>query len=109
MDFNGQKLSEEQQNQLLFMMLVQQHEQICMMSLGKLKNPATDKIERDLASAKYAIDTLAMLEQFTLNNLSAELKGYLKQVLNTLRLNYVDEVEEDKKAANIESTESKSE
>ena len=92
MDFNGQKLSEEQQNQLLFMMLVQQHEQICMMSLGKLKNPATDKIERDLASAKYAIDTLAMLEQFTLNNLSAELKGYLKQVLNTLRLNYVDEV-----------------
>jgi len=109
MDFNGQKLSEEQQNQLLFMMLVQQHEQICMMSLGKLKNPATDKIERDLASAKYAIDTLAMLEQFTLNNLSAELKGYLKQVLNTLRLNYVDEVEEDKKAANPDSSESKAE
>ncbi|NCP84895.1 MAG: DUF1844 domain-containing protein [Bacteroidetes bacterium] len=109
MDFNGQKLSEEQQNQLLFMMLVQQHEQICMMSLGKLKNPATDKIERDLSSAKYAIDTLAMLEQFTLNNLSAELKGYLKQVLNTLRLNYVDEVEEDKKAANPDSSESKAE
>ena len=109
MDFNGQKLSEEQQNQLLFMMLVQQHEQICMMSLGKLKNPATDKIERDLSSAKYAIDTLAMLEQFTLNNLSAELKGYLKEVLNTLRLNYVDEVEEDKKAANPDSSESKAE
>jgi hypothetical protein len=109
MDFNGQKLSQEQQNQLLFMMLVQQHEQICMMSLGKLKNPATDKIERDVPSAKYAIDTLAMLEQFTQNNLSAELKGYLKQVLNTLRLNYVDEVEEDKKTSKAESTESKSE
>ena len=76
MDFNGQKLSQEQQNQLLFMMLVQQHEQICMMSLGKLKNPATDKIERDVPSAKYAIDTLAMLEQFTQNNLSAELKSF---------------------------------
>lgn len=102
MEFNGQNLSTDQQNQLLFMMLVQQHEQICMMGLGKLKNPATDKIERDLSAAKYAIDTVAMLEAYTKNNLQPELKGYLTQVLNTLRLNYVDEVEADKKAASKE-------
>ena len=40
-------LNEDQQKQLLFMMLVQQHQQIGMMGLGKIKNPATDKIERD--------------------------------------------------------------
>ena len=39
-------LNEDQQKQLLFMMLIQQHQQIGMMGLGKIKNPATDKIER---------------------------------------------------------------
>ncbi|TNE73964.1 DUF1844 domain-containing protein [bacterium] len=95
MDFNGQNLTPEQQDQLLFMMLVQQHEQIGMMGLGKIHNPATEKIERDLSTAKYAIDTLTMLEKFTANNLPTELKGYLTQVLNTLRLNYVDEKKAD--------------
>jgi hypothetical protein len=96
MDFAGQNVTQEQQDQLLFMMLVQQHEQIAMMGMGKLKNPSTDKIERDLSTAKYAIDTLAMLEKFTTSSLPSELKGYLTQVLNTLRLNYVDEKNADK-------------
>lgn len=73
------------------MMLIQQHQQIGMMGLGKLKNPATDAIERDLASAKYAIDTLSVLEKYTEGNLPKELKGFLDQTLTTLRLNYADE------------------
>ena len=88
---NGEKLNPEQQEQLLFMMLIQQHQQIGMMGLGKLKNPATDEIEKDLASAKYAIDTLNVLAKFTEGNLPKELKGYLDQSLTTLRLNYADE------------------
>lgn len=88
---NGENLSTDQQQQLLFLMLVQQHEQIAMMGMGKVKNPATDKIERDLKSAKYAIDTLVMLEKFTEGNVSGELKDYLQQTLTNLRLNYVDE------------------
>ncbi|HKJ31362.1 MAG TPA: DUF1844 domain-containing protein [Balneolales bacterium] len=88
---DAKNLNEDQQFQLLFMMLVQQHEQIGMMGLGKQKNPATDKIEKDLSSAKYAIDTLRMLQKYTEGNLSRELKGYLTQVLSTLQLNYVDE------------------
>src|SRR5690625_682235 len=88
---NGENLSTDQQQQLLFLMLVQQHEQIAMMGMGKVKNPATDKIERDLKSAKYAIDTLVMLEKFTEGNITGELKDYLQQTLTNLRLNYVDE------------------
>ena len=88
---NGENLSEDQQQQLLFMMLVQQHEQIAMMGLGKLKNPVTDKTEKDLQSAKYAIDTLGMIERYTTGNLSKEMEGFLRQTLSTLRLNYVDE------------------
>lgn len=63
-----------------------------MMGLGKIKHPSTDKIERDLSAARYAIDTLAMLQAYTQGNLSPEMSEYLGHVLGTLRLNYVDEV-----------------
>jgi len=92
---NNEKLNPDQQQQLLFMMLVQQHEQIAMMGLGKIKNPATDKIDRDLKSAKFAIDTLVMLEKFTAGNLSKEMKDFLSQTLTNLRLNYADEKKKD--------------
>lgn len=85
------KLNTDQQQQLLFMMLIQQHEQIAMMGLGKIKNPAIDKIDRDLKAAKFAIDTLVTLEKFTEGNLPKELDGFLKHTLTTLRLNYSDE------------------
>lgn len=92
MEEKGMKLTPDQQQQLLFMMLVQQHEQIGMMGLGKIKDPSADAIKKDLNAAKYAIDTLQMLEVYTKGNLNNEMKSYLQHVLNTLRLNYVDEV-----------------
>lgn len=91
----NEKFSPDQQQQLLFMMLIQQHEQIAMMGMGKVKNPATDEIERDLKSAKYAIDTLVMLQKFTEGNLPKELKDFLSQTLTNLRLNYADEKKKD--------------
>lgn len=91
----SESLNSDQQQQLLFMMLLQQHEQIAMMGLGKLKSPMSDTVERDLSSAKYAIDTLVMLEKFTNGNLSKELSGYLTQMLTNLRLNYADEKKKD--------------
>lgn len=102
--YSNQRLTKDQQDQLLFMMLVQQHEQICMMGLGKLKNPGTDKIERDLGSAKYAIDTLEMLQRYTKNNLPDEVNNYLEQTLTNLRLNYVDESSADKKEKQKDET-----
>lgn len=108
MGFDASNLSLDQQNQLLFMMLVQQHQQIAMMGMGKIKNPATDKIERDMSSAKYAIDTLNMLKSYTESNVSRELKDYLDQTIRTLQLNYVDEIDKDKKSK-TETDENKAE
>ena len=97
---NEGTLNQDQQEQLLFMMLIQQHQQIGMMGLGKLQNPATNKIEKDMASAKYAIDTLNVIEKYTKGNLPQELKGFLDQVLTTLRLNFADEAaKEDHKSS----------
>ncbi|MDZ7808559.1 MAG: DUF1844 domain-containing protein [Gracilimonas sp.] len=102
MDTNNKNLNEEQQEQLLFMMLIQQHQQIAMMSLGKLQNPETQEMEKDLSSAKYAIDTLAMLKKFTKGNLTDEASGYLEQTLTTLRLNYADEKKKEKESGSEE-------
>ncbi|MEX0994325.1 MAG: DUF1844 domain-containing protein [Balneolaceae bacterium] len=88
---NSDKLNPDQQQQLLFMMLIQQHQQIAMMGMGKIKNPSTDEIERDLKSAKFAIDTLNVLEKYTKGNLPEDLKNYLTQTLTNLRINYADE------------------
>ncbi len=104
MNYNGDKLSGDQQNQLLFMMLVQQHQQIAMMGMGKIKNPNTDKIERELKSAKFAIDTLLMLQKYTEGNLPKELKNYLEETLNNLRLNYADEKEKENSEGNESDT-----
>lgn len=99
MSENGNKLNEEQQEQLLFMMLVQQHQQIAMMGLGKIQNPGTGEMDKDLPSAKYAIDTLAMLKKFTKGNLSNESENYLEQALTNLRLNYAEESKKEKSSS----------
>jgi len=91
MEVDPKHLTDLQKRQLLFFTLVQQHEQLAMMGLGKLKNPTTDAIERDLTQARYMIDTLEMIEHYTNGHLEAELTQYLQHVLRTLRLNYVDE------------------
>lgn len=90
-NMNRDQLQPDQQHQLLFMMLIQQHEQIAMMGLGKIKNPASGNIERDLSSAKFAIDTLNMLQVYTEGNIGKDLKQFLDQTLTNLRLNYADE------------------
>lgn len=95
MNFNGDNLSEEEQQQLLFMMLIQQHQQIAMMGMGKVENPNTGEKERELKSAKFAIDTLLMLEKYTEGNLPDQLKNYLTETLNNLRVSYADEKEKE--------------
>jgi hypothetical protein len=96
-------LGDDQQKQLLFLMLVQQHDQIAGMGLGKLPNPATNKVEKDLNSAKYAIDTLLMLQQYTKGNISAEMNDFLDQTLTRLKLDYAKAVSESKKKPDNQS------
>jgi hypothetical protein len=84
-------------NELLFMQLVMQNQQLAMMSMGKLKNPVSDKIERNLEFAKMAIDTLDMLAVKTKGNLSEYEEKFLTEVIKDLKLNYVDEANKEQK------------
>ena len=82
---------------ILFMQLIIQNQQIAMMSMGKIKNPVTDRIDRNLEHAKIYIDTLDMLLAKTKGNLSEYEEKFLIETLKDLKLNYVDEVDKDKK------------
>lgn len=88
-------------NELLFMQLVLQNQQLAMMSMGKLKNPVTDKIDRNLEFAKMSIDTLDMIVTKTKGNLSEYEEKFINEVIKDLKLNYVDEANKDKKAGDI--------
>ncbi|MCK9424864.1 MAG: DUF1844 domain-containing protein [Ignavibacteriaceae bacterium] len=90
-------MSETTNHEVLFMQLIMQQQQWAMMSMGKLKNPMSDKIERNLEMSKYAIDTLDMLATKTKGNLGEYEEKFINEVLRELKLNYVEEVEKDKK------------
>lgn len=86
-------------DQLLFTSLIMMFQTAAMQHLGKLKNPITDKIERDVEQAKISIDILDMLQRKTEGNLAEYESKLIKSVLQELRLNYVHE--RDKKEEDV--------
>ena len=67
-----------------------------MQGMGKIKNPLTDKIERNLEHAKESIDMLLLLRDKTKGNLSADEEKILTGIISEVQLNYVDESQKDK-------------
>ena len=76
----------------LFLQLLLGLQQAAMVALGKLMNPVTGKIERNLEAARNTIDTLAALATRTQGNLEIDEQRLLTQVLTDLRMNYLDEM-----------------
>jgi uncharacterized protein DUF1844 len=76
----------------LFLQLMLGLQQATMVALGKLMNPVSGKIERNLEAARNTIDTLAAIEARTRGNLESDEQRVLTQVLTDLRMNFLDEV-----------------
>jgi hypothetical protein len=83
----------------LFLGLVHSFQAAAMQQMGKIVNPFTQQIERDLAQAQLSIDMLRMLQERTSGNLTNEEARFLAHVLRELQLNFVMEIEEDRKRA----------
>lgn len=75
----------------LFLNLVLSLHTAAMQQMGKLKNPLTDKIERNLGQSELSIDMLDMIKKKTEGNLSDEEDKFLTQSLNELKMNFMDE------------------
>jgi len=94
-------MDNKEKNTQLFMYLVGSFEMSAMMAMGKIKNPMTDKTERDLTQAQFSIDIMDMLKEKTKGQLSEYEAKFLDNTLGQLKLNYIDEAkkpEEPKKA-----------
>jgi hypothetical protein len=83
------------------------------MQLGKIKNPMTDKIERDIPGATITIDMISMLKDKTEGNLSEEEKSFIDHTIKDLQMNYIVEKEkkdepEEKIETSAEETEKES-
>lgn len=87
----------EKKGEYHFVQLVLMFQTAAMQQMGKIQNPFTKKVERDLNQAKFSIDMLEMIQQKTKGNLSENEKKFLDHVLFELRMNYVDEMNKDKK------------
>ena len=82
---------EENKNMQLFMGLCTSLVSQAWMQLGKIKNPMTDKLERNLQQASYAIDMLDMLSRKMGDNLNENERKFLTSVVGDLKLNYMEE------------------
>ena len=65
--------------------------------LGKIADPVSGELRKDLTGAKLTIDMLIMLRDKTKGNLSDDEQKLLAAVLSDLQANYAEEVFEEKK------------
>lgn len=97
----------ENRTQALFAALMFSLHAAGMQQLGKIMNPMTGKIERDLEQAQATIEMMEMLKQKTVGNLDEFESKLIARLLAELQMNYVDEANRDQKAGTSESPDSK--
>lgn len=88
----GDNMDSKQKDELLLTQLFFMFQTAALQQMGKLKNPLTDKIEKDIMQAQISIDMLDMIYRKMKGNLTEAEERMCTNVLRELRLNYVDEV-----------------
>lgn len=64
-----------------------------MQHLGKLMNPFTGQVDRNLDAARHTIELVRMLKEKTKGNLTTKESDTLNNALSNMQMNYVDELE----------------
>lgn len=102
-------MAEEPKLNMLFMSIVLSLSQAAMQHMGKITNPLTGKIDRNLEQAKVTVDMLEMLKEKTKGNLVKDEEKLINETLATLQLNYVDEAKKGEKEKKEEKEEKQEE
>ena len=89
------------------MYLVGTFQSSAWIALGKMKNPMTDKIEKNLDQASYYIDLLVMLQSKTKGNVSEYEEQMLINTVSELKMNFIDEQKNPNNPAETKEQESK--
>tara|TARA_B100000029_G_C17609750_1_gene969087 strand:- start:15316 stop:15732 length:417 start_codon:yes stop_codon:yes gene_type:complete len=82
---------ESKKDELLLINVVTMFSQQAWMAMGKLKNPVTDKTERNLQEASFYIDIIDLMNRKMSGNLSGDEQKFLDSSLSGLKINYLEE------------------
>ena len=104
---DGGPLNAAEMQSALFAQLVMQQANMAFMLLGQTPHPETGKAVRDLEAAQLFISQLEMLETKTKGNLTRNEEQLLKQSLMSLRMAFVEAVNDPTAAGNPAPEESK--
>lgn len=88
---NNGEINGNQSDSFLFHHLLAMFQTLALQQMGKLMNPITGKVERDLRQARITIDMIAMIQKKTSGNLSVDEKRLVDNILMDLQMNFVDE------------------
>jgi len=92
------EIDEGKKNEVMFLQMVLSLQTAAWIHLGKIPDHTSGKFERDMYLASAEIDMLMMLKEKTKGNLSDVEKNTLNQIVQQLQVNYLNELEKDKKA-----------
>jgi hypothetical protein len=85
-------MTPHEKDELLLTQVVLMFQTAALQQMGKLKNPITDKAEKELEQARISIDILDVLHRKMKSNLTEGEERLFANVLRDLQLNFVDEV-----------------
>ena len=74
----------------LFSYIVDTFRSSASISMGKMKNPVTNKTDINLDQAKYYMDLLNMLQRKTKNNLTDYEEQMLINTVSELKMNFIE-------------------
>jgi hypothetical protein len=90
-------------DEAIFLSIMYSFHAAAMQHMGKIANPFTGKVERDLDAARGTIDVLQMFQRKTEGNLSERERRTLTTLVTELQLNYVDETKREPAAEGEEA------
>lgn len=82
-------------DEALFLSIMYSFHAAAMQQMGKIANPLTGKVERDLDAAHGTIEVLIMFQKKTEGNLKDRERRTLNNLVTELQLNFVDESRKD--------------
>lgn len=86
----GDNFASSGQIKIDFSTLIMSFASAAMISIGRMPDPVTGQVNKDLALARQNIDIISLLQEKTRGNLSPEEEKLVEGVLNELRISYVE-------------------
>lgn len=82
---------DEKNFEMIFSQLILSLSTAAMHQIGKVQNPLTGRVDKNMEAASHTIDILLMLKKKTKNNLTESENKLLDNIIADIQLNYEEE------------------